>query len=251
MKEIIDISIVIATYNAEQYIERALNSVKLLNFDSWECIIQDGGSTDSTLSIIKKFTIKDNRFKLFEESDKGVFDAFNRGWKRANGKWIYFLGSDDELTANGLRHLLAATKDKKFDIVYGTTYTRYRSGKIKLHEPGYWNKSMPFSMPCSHQAIIMTKRSIEKLGGFNLNFHILADFEMMNHAYYNHYSILRVPIPIAIFQLGGLSTDNLHSLTERYRIHIKYGVSKPRAFIHRVVMTLRFLLYKFKHRWID
>ena len=45
---------------------------------------------------------------------------------------------------------------------------------------------------------------------------------------------------IAVFSLGGLSTDNIASLAERYQILVKYGVSRPRAFIHRIKMTVFF-----------
>ena len=54
---------------------------------------------------------------------------------------------------------------------------------------------------------------------------------------------------ISVSSLGGLSTDNIASLTERYQILVKYGVSKPRAFIHRIRMTVFFLMLKIKHHF--
>ena len=96
------VSIIIATFNSEKTIERALNSVLNQKIQDWECIIVDGASTDATVNIIRKFTEKDHRFRYLSEPDTGIYNAFNKGWKLANGTWIYYLGSDDELLQNGL-----------------------------------------------------------------------------------------------------------------------------------------------------
>ncbi|MCH4017745.1 MAG: glycosyltransferase [Prevotella sp.] len=243
------ISIIIATYNSAAFLERALRSVKNQIFKGWECIMIDGCSTDDTVDIFKKFAGNDERFSYISEKDRGVYDAFNKGWQKAKGEWIYYLGSDDELLPNGLNELLSNSDEK--DIIYGGIYTRYKSGKLKKHIPGYWERSMPFQLPCSHQAIIMKRSTIARLGGFNTKYHILADFDLMNHAFFADCSTKRVPVPVSIFQLGGMSTDSIKSLRERYDIHVSYGISKPRAFAHQFAMFCRFLIYKIKHKWID
>lgn len=79
--ENIKITIVIATYNAENYIEKALNSVLAQKYLNWECLIIDGASKDKTLSIIEEFEKKDSRIRHISEKDNGIYDAFNKGWK--------------------------------------------------------------------------------------------------------------------------------------------------------------------------
>lgn len=108
---------------------------------------------------------------------------------------------------------------------------------------------MPFSLAASHQAMIMKRSLIEKVGGFKLKYKILADYDLVNNAYYIGMKTRRCNECVAIFQLGGLSTDNLSSLKERYKILISYEVSKPKAFLHCVKMGFLFCLYKIKHRF--
>ena len=88
-------SIIIATYNAEKYLERALTSVVEGTSGDYELILIDGGSKDSTLEIIQRFK-KYISYSL-SERDKGIYDAWNKGIKKATGDWIMFLGADDRL----------------------------------------------------------------------------------------------------------------------------------------------------------
>lgn len=129
----VEVTIIIAAYNAETTIERALKSVKSQNFENWECLIIDGASKDRTIEIVQKIIKSDSRFQLFSEPDKGVYDAFNKGWRLAHGEWIYYLGADDELLPNGLSVLIS--KSDGVDLVYGGIVKRYAMVKQnKFHQ---------------------------------------------------------------------------------------------------------------------
>lgn len=243
----VEVTIIIAAYNAEATIERALKSVKSQNFENWECLIIDGASKDKTIEIVQKIIKSDSRFQLFSEPDKGVYDAFNKGWRLAHGEWIYYLGADDELLPNGLSVLIS--KSDGVDLVYGGIVRRYANGKTKQVPPDNFEYCMPFSLGASHQTIIMKRNLIEKLGGFKLKYRILADFDLINNAYYVGIKTRRCDNCIAIFQIGGLSTDNLSSLKERFDILTSYAVPKEKAFLHCLKMGILFCLYKIKHRY--
>ena len=79
------ITIVIATYNSEKTLAVAMESVLNQTFQDWECLVVDGASTDSTVSIVEEFIRVDKRFRLISEPDKGIYDAFNKGWRNAMG----------------------------------------------------------------------------------------------------------------------------------------------------------------------
>ena len=242
------ISIIIAVYNGEKTLGTALESVKRQKYEDWECIIIDGKSKDNTVIIAKQYALEDNRFTIISEVDDGVFDAFNKGWERAEGEWIYYLGCDDELLANGLL-AIANEIDDSCEIIYGGIVKKYRSGRKKESPAGYWADTMPFHLPCSHQGMIMKKDLIKSLGGFDLAFPLLADFDLINHAYYNGVKAKRTDELIAIFSLGGMSSDSIKSLGERYKILRKYNTPFIPTVIHTIYMTIFFILLKIKHRF--
>lgn len=242
------ISIIVAVYNGEKTIGAALQSIKRQRYKYWECLIIDGVSKDNTLNIANQFASKDNRFKVISEPDQGVFDAFNKGWKRAKGEWIYYLGADDELLEDGLLSL-ANGIDETCGIIYGGIVRKYRSGKKKECPAGFWKDTMPFHLPCSHQGMTMKRELIKSLGGFDLKYSLLADYDLINHAFHKGISTKRIDEPIAIFSLGGMSTDNIKSLRQRFLILRKYHAPYIHTLSHIIFMTAFFALLKIKHRF--
>src|SRR5690625_1209037 len=90
-----EISIIMPAYNAERYIEKSIASVINQTYQSWELIIVDDGSKDTTGQLIKKIAEKDDRIKFFKnEKNSGVSATRNRGISFALGEWIAFLDSD-------------------------------------------------------------------------------------------------------------------------------------------------------------
>jgi glycosyltransferase involved in cell wall biosynthesis len=74
-------SIITATYNAETFLERLLASILSQSYPNFEWVVQDGGSTDNTLNILKKYP--DVRIKIQSEPDRGIYDAWNKAVARA------------------------------------------------------------------------------------------------------------------------------------------------------------------------
>lgn len=210
------ISIIIATFNSEKTLKQCLNSVIDQSFNDWECIIIDGLSKDNTINIIQDYASMDQRFKFISEKDHGIFDALNKGIKLAKGEWIYVLGSDDLLTVNGLKDLYKETKD--YDIVYGNTIDKYSNGVLrKPHSKDY--HIVTKNMFCSHQAIIMKKDVIEKLGYFSLRYPLKADFDLIQKAFLKGYKFHQIDAEVAYFSMDGVSgkASSIQEL-ERYKI---------------------------------
>lgn len=88
------ISIITPTYNSGAYLERCIQSIVNQEFDDYEHIIVDGGSTDNTLAIIKKYESLYN-IKWISEKDNGMYDAISKGFKMAEGDILCWLNSDD------------------------------------------------------------------------------------------------------------------------------------------------------------
>lgn len=99
------ISIILPTYNSIEFLEERVYTMLNQTLDDWECIVIDGQSTDGTWEYLCAIASKDTRFKMFQFSPKGVYNAWNIGVKKAKGDYIYFATSDDTMTSNCLEEL--------------------------------------------------------------------------------------------------------------------------------------------------
>lgn len=96
MKKLPKISIVIPSYNKAKYIRETLSSIFSQNYPNLEVIVQDGGSTDGTVDIIKEFAKEYPRnFKWVSKKDRGQIDAINKGLKKASGDIVAYINADD------------------------------------------------------------------------------------------------------------------------------------------------------------
>lgn len=99
------ISIIIPVYNTGCFLERCFESIISQSYSDFEVIIVNDGSTDNSLDICKKYSLKDNRFKVYSKSNGGASSARNYGIKNAIGDWICFIDSDDYVKNNYLKKL--------------------------------------------------------------------------------------------------------------------------------------------------
>jgi glycosyltransferase involved in cell wall biosynthesis len=100
------ISIIIPVYNVEKYLERCINSVINQTYKNIEIIIINDGSPDNSQLIIDEYIIKDKRILSFKQSNMGLSAARNTGLKHINGKYVYFLDSDDFINNDTIEELI-------------------------------------------------------------------------------------------------------------------------------------------------
>lgn len=129
----IDISIIIPAYNAEKFVERAVKSICIQEYLTWELILVENGSTDHTAEICSKFAEKDNRIRFYQ-SGKGVSQARNKGLQEARGDWICFLDADDYLY------------QEAFSVLHKTLQTDCHEEDMILFGHNSGNSSVPGSV---------------------------------------------------------------------------------------------------------
>lgn len=243
------VSIIIATYNSEKTLRRAMDSVLAQSYQDWECIVVDGASKDGTLAIVKEFVAKDSRFRYVSEPDHGIYDAFNKGWRMAKGEWVMYLGSDDEYTKDGIKALME--KSDGADVVYGDVYLRFSNGKTRLCQANPAERLITKkSMPCCHQSLAMKRTVIENMNGFDESFRILADKELVLRSLVSKYKFAYTNIPVSIFAIGGISQDNYRCDIENFRIYSRY-VKKHELYGYLVRQLLRKTMVILKHKLIN
>jgi glycosyltransferase involved in cell wall biosynthesis len=123
------VSIIVPCFNQGHYLNDALNSIMLQTYKHWECIIVDDGSTDSTATISKEWVNKDNRYKYFYQSNKGLSSARNTGIDCSSGDFIQFLDADDIILPSKLEKQLLDLKSNSADIKPSFSITDYYFGE--------------------------------------------------------------------------------------------------------------------------
>lgn len=116
MKEEPLISVIVPVYNVEKYLRRCLDSIVNQTYRNIEIILVDDGSTDGSGKICEEYAERDKRIKVFSQSNRGVSVARNVGLKKAKGKYIAFVDSDDYIDANYLCELYSLIKNKSGDV---------------------------------------------------------------------------------------------------------------------------------------
>jgi glycosyltransferase involved in cell wall biosynthesis len=217
------ISIITATYNADKYLERTILSVLSQNYTNIEYIIIDGKSTDNTLSIINKYKSKIS--KVICESDKGIYDAWNKGLKIAKGEWIAFLGADDVYKSDAIYNYVAFLNKNlvgKPDYLSSKVQLINNNQKLQIiGKPWNWGKFRLY-MTVAHVGSLHSRLFFEKYGIYNLDYKIIGDYEMILRAKGNLKALYLDAITVNM-EIGGVSSNNINSVWETHRAVMKTG----------------------------
>ena len=131
MKDAAIMTVIIPTYNSQDTIEKCLNSVISQNIKQIEIIVVDDGSSDSTVNKVKQIQKKtDVCLKLYKQKNNGPGSARNNGIKRASGKYVTFLDSDDYYDGSYFESVLSVISSKNPDIIFIETVNEKKDGKI-------------------------------------------------------------------------------------------------------------------------
>lgn len=128
------VSIIIAAYNIENYIERCLESVMNQTLKDIEIIIVNDGSTDNTLSKINEIIREDKRVKVINKKNAGLIEARKSGFRDACGEYILFLDGDDWIDLNTTENLYRVAKNKNYDIVCYSFKYAYEDGLTEEYD---------------------------------------------------------------------------------------------------------------------
>ncbi|MCI9361032.1 MAG: glycosyltransferase [Hungatella sp.] len=217
------ITVITVCYNSAQTIENAIRSVIFQDYGDLEYIIIDGGSTDGTLEIVDKY--RDRIALCVSEPDFGIYDAMNKGLRKASGDVVAFLNSDDWYITdiNVLKKVEKYFQESKADIVSGNIYIWKNGARSKVFRKDLTDETIFFEVPCPHPALFVKRELYLKFGGFDTSYKIAADTKWIIHAYINGADVLCVEDYFACFRDGGISTTNQYeALKEQYEIVLGY-----------------------------
>ena len=174
------ISVVIPSYNQGQYIEDTIRSVVAQDYPNVEIIVMDGGSTDNSVDVIKKYESSLTYWQ--SQKDNGQSAAINEGFKKATGEFVTWLNSDD-IFLPGTLHCVndyinkyPATKWFLGNLFWMDKIgTIIRTGKVES-ESRFWNKHFLFSN--GGPSAFMNRERLIELGLLREDFHYMMDTEL-------------------------------------------------------------------------
>ena len=140
------VSIIIPTFNRQDYVGETLNSVLRQTYEDWECIVVDDGSLDDTEKAVHQFVQSDARFSFYKrpaEMLKGANSCRNYGFSVSKGTYIKFLDSDDIITEDCLqkqKDILDANPEKKVCMSYGQFFN---NDTKQLEE--FWSRNKEYN----------------------------------------------------------------------------------------------------------
>lgn len=227
------ISIITVSYNAADVIEETILSIINQFYTNIEYIIIDGGSTDGTVDIIKKY--EDRITYWVSEPDNGIYDAMNKGIEKASGEWINFMNAGDLFYSKTVVQELANTNifNNKNTIIYGDRLLNSH-GIIKKQISKI--NTIKYGMDIYHQSIFIYT-SLHKKMLFNTSYQIAGDYDFLYKMINENIKFIKVDLVICIFLDGGVSTDGKKQLKEVLRV-IKTNNSSKLHFIYFSLLCL-------------
>jgi len=178
MSEDVKVSIITVCLNSEKTIEITIKSVIDQTYPNIEYIIIDGGSTDKTVDIIKKY---ENRIaKWISEPDRGVYDAMNKGIVHSTGDILYFLNAGDYVYNNKIiENVVDRFADDSIVAVYGNVDVLNNYGKKKaIRGCKVTHNNLLYRRVC-HQAFFVRRFLFDEIGFFSHSFKLSADHEFI------------------------------------------------------------------------
>jgi glycosyltransferase involved in cell wall biosynthesis len=229
------LSVITVVYNNAAHIERTLRSVIEQTYANIEYIVIDGASTDGTLDLIAKY--RDSIKILVSESDKGIYDAMNKGLALATGNYVIFMNSGDEFFSKDTVARVFATAPNA-DIYYGETEMIDEQlnslGQRRHAAPDNFTwRDFKYGMSVSHQAIYIRKALTQS---YNPRYQLSADIDWILNAAKKAKSIVKVDGYVAKYLVGGMSKHkHRQSLQERFDIMRRHYGLLPTVFNHFII----------------
>lgn len=244
--------IVIATYNSDNTLKQCLDSILMQTYNNYLIYIKDGGSTDNTLAIIKKYQKAHHNINLLSSCDSGVYDAWNIVIRLFGDGWVTFLGSDDYFKEqDSLAKIVSEIDSAEMlgaRIIYGRNLVVDQYGSIVEEVGDGWDiarKGIYHEMTIRHPGCFCHSSLLRELNGFDDSFRIIGDYDFILRAI-NFSSVYFYDFSAVCHRIGGLSISPsrcMRVIKETYKLRKKHNL-KPFLYMNAIFfkrLTLFFL----------
>lgn len=198
------LSIVTICRNDRPGLERTLASIRAQSWADLEVELVDGASTDGTADYVRG--LSDGWIHATSEPDAGIFDAQNKGWRRARGTWCLFLNAGDRLAGpDVLARVFAEPRPE--DILYCDMLREWPDRTRLLRLPDRISLSYMLKGAIPHPSTLLRRELIDRFGPYDTSLRIAADHEFFFKAVVSGRATLRhLPFPLTVYAMGGVSS---------------------------------------------
>lgn len=225
------ISIITVVFNGEQYLEQTIQSVINQSYDNVEYIIIDGGSTDGTLDIIKKY--EDRIDYWVSEKDDGIYDAMNKGITLATGKVIGLINADDWYEKRTIKEVVDIFNENKHrDIVYGLLRHIKNEQEYKIEAQ---NHNFLYERMIPHPTCFVKKAVYNKLNNFSTMYRASADYDFMIRAKLANFNFIKIDEVLANFRNEGISNSSKVGAMESLKIKRKNKLISLKYYLFKTI----------------
>ena len=236
-----DVTAITATFNSRQTIERCMKSVQEANgpYDIQHVII-DGGSTDGTQDYVQEHMRPHDI--LVSEPDEGISDAFNKGARLAQGRYLHIMNSDDWADSDLYKILLDGTNNSQESMVHSDAQWWLNGKKYKyaVGTEDYFYEIVTRNRMryIQHGSMIIRKDVFETVGPYGINIRNIMDLDWLVRASKMGYRSKAVAGGIVNFSIGGTSFGD-NTVIEAYELQKRYGVPLRKRVWRKYVGLLR------------
>lgn len=199
------VSIITVCWNSEKYIRDTIESVLNQTYKNIQYIIIDGKSTDKTLSIIDEYKERfGDRLTLVSEKDSGIYNAMNKGLALVKGELVGIINSDDYYELDAVEKMVEQYKLHGSGVYYGfeRSLKDEKEYCIVRKNPHFLKETM-----IAHEATFITTDIYKKIGNFDENYRIVADYDLMLRIKEAEVNFFPVNAIISNFRFGGASSS--------------------------------------------
>lgn len=201
-----------------EMLAQCIESVHNQHYPNIEHLLMDGASEDGTLNLIAEYE-KLGWVECCSEPDSGMYEAMNKGIRRAKGKYIVFLNTDDYFhNVNAIKESVFSLENSQADFSFAANRILMENGvcdTIRKPQIGSYVAQMPFC----HQTMFTKKSALVEVGLFNENYKSSADYDLVIRLLLGGYRYVEVETDIVTYRNGGVSESmQLRSDQEKYEI---------------------------------
>jgi putative colanic acid biosynthesis glycosyltransferase len=235
------ISIVTVTYNDVSNLRKTVESVVSQHYRNKEFVIIDGGSTDGTREYLMLHQKQIDAW--ISESDQGIYDAMNKGSRKATGEWIIFLNSGDVFSNDHvLENVFSANIPEEVDVIYGDTVYSYGKEEYKEFRKSNELRNFWKGMVTSHQSFFIRKRIMDHRQ-FDTRYKIASDFNQLYTLLMDGGLFVYKKLYISRVDTTGISNNKriIQSVLEHWSIihhYSKIGLSYHLYYVFRTLIVL-------------